>query len=133
MSPTKGLVIQDLADLNVITDKAFATTFTFNLKGFFQYSSVDINKVLDDREFAQLKELRDILLKLMAENFQDYSTKIPINRQKKDKLIADIILLGKTIALNELSEGVDNVYKKSEPEPPLDLTNNDTLIKFVTQ
>ena len=69
----------------------------------------------------------------MAENFHDYSNKIPINRQKKDKLIADIIVLGKTIALNELSEGVDNVYKKSEPEPPLDLTNSDTLIKFVNQ
>ena len=132
MSPTKGLVIQDLADLNIITDKAFATTFIFNLKGFFQYSSVDINKVLDDREFAQLKELRDILLKLMAENFQDYSTKIPINRQKKDKLIADIILLGKTIALNEVSEWLDNVYKKKDPEPQLDLTDTDTLIKFVT-
>ena len=124
---TKGFPNKDLVNLNMITDDAYAKLFAFNLKRFFQYSVVDIPKVLNDRDLDPLKELRDILLKHVAELFPTYATKTAINRQKKDLVIEDIMVLGKTIALNTVEEGLDNVYR------PLDLNNSETMIVFVTK
>ena len=93
----KGLDIRDLDNLNLIRDVGYAKTFMHNLNAYFRYSITDIPKILEDRDIEPLKELRESLLKTVAELFHEYAAKTAIKRQNKKLVIDDIMTLGKTI------------------------------------
>ena len=130
MAPT--MVITDLADLNIIKDEHYANTFSHNLKQFFEYSIADLPKILHDRDLPILKDLRDTLVKQVAETHVAYAAKSPINRIVKQTVIKDILLLGDTVVNQRIATNLDSVYK-NDPEQTPDLSTPDLIASVITQ
>ena len=130
MAPT--ITITDLADLNFIKDGHYANIFSQNLKQVFNYSSVVIKKILNDRDHEILKDLRDMLVKQVAETYESYAGKLPIDRRTKQKVIDDILLLGDTVAKNQITANLDSVYK-NDPDLTQELANLPILASVIAQ
>ena len=125
------LTINHIDQLSQIHDQSAPAVVIHNAECIFKSNHVDVTKILDQRTPTNLMKVRGSQLKKVEELFPKYRSEFAhkrTNRDSKEYLVQDILLLGNTIAnnspdakLNELvysiPEDTDEVDSRNVSDP----------------
>ena len=100
--------LNDILDFN---EASLAEEFMESLDKIFQYGHQDIREVLLKLGLDSLGRLRRALCDRVVHDFPQYNERKVINRQVKNTIIPDILILGLTITNNIPAKDLDKIFQ----------------------
>ena len=118
--------ITSLQELSSVAEDSLVSVFIENLEGIFTYSLQDVQSTLSPVSKPTLSRLHKTLCRQVVEVFAEYKERKPINRQAQHTLLADIGILGYSLANKSPHRDLEKIFHTSQvshAEGEADLTS----------